>query len=105
MVDKTTAISKAKHFVEDCKKNGLPIASAWLFGSYAKDNQRDTSDIDLALISDKFTYNFLDNNHQTALLNWEYPDIEVHHFNTKDFQWDTSPFINEIIRTGIKIYG
>ena len=103
MADKTTAISMAKQFVEACSKNGLPVFSAWLFGSYAKGVQQENSDIDLALVSDAFTLNFLDNNHKTALLNYNFPDIEVNHFNTQIFTKD-DPFINEIKRTGIRIY-
>jgi predicted nucleotidyltransferase len=103
MADKTTAISMAKQFVEACSKSGLPVFSAWLFGSYAKGIQQEYSDIDLALVSDAFTLNFLDNNHKTALLNYNFPDIEVHHFNTQIFTKD-DPFINEIKRTGIRIY-
>ena len=102
MADKTTAINIAKEFVEACSKNGLPVFSAWLFGSYAKGDQREYSDIDVALVSDAFTLNFLDNNHKTALINFSFPDIEVHHFNTQVFTND-NPFINEIKKTGIRL--
>ena len=103
MADKSTAINIAKEFVETCNKNGIPVFSAYLFGSYAKGLQHEYSDIDLALVSDLFTINYLDNNHKTALINWKFPDIEIHHFNTQVFTND-DPFINEIKRTGIKIY-
>ncbi len=95
----------ATDFVNACIKIGIPVKEAVLFGSFVKGKADRNSDIDLALVSESFGRNIIINSKQTALLNWEYPDIEVHHFNTKDFQWDTSPFINEIIRTGIKIYG
>jgi len=103
MADRTTAINIAKEFVAACSKNGLPVLSAWLFGSYAKGKQQEYSDIDVALVSDAFTLNFIDNNHKTALINYQFPDIEVHHFNTQIFTKDT-PFINEIKKTGIRIY-
>jgi predicted nucleotidyltransferase len=103
MADKTTAIILARQFVEACMKGGVPVFSAWLFGSYAKGIQHEDSDIDLALISDAFTINFIENNHKTALINYEFPDIEVHHFNTQIFKID-DPFINEIKKTGIKIF-
>jgi len=79
------------------------VNEAWLFGSSVKGTATKYSDIDIALISDLFTLNFLQNNKYTALLNYKYPDIEIHHFNTNIFQKD-DPFINEIKRTGIKIY-
>ena len=69
MADKSTAINLAKRFVEPCSKNGLPVFSAWLFGSFAKGKQHEGSDIDLALVSDSFTINFIENNHKTALIN------------------------------------
>ena len=103
MVEKTTAIENAKAFIKDCILKGIPVSSAWLFGSYAKGYAHEYSDIDLALVADTFTLNFLNNNHETALLNYKYPEIEVHHFNTEIFEKD-DPFINEIKRTGIKIY-
>ena len=102
MADKATAINLAKQFVAACASSGLPVYAAWLFGSYAKGGQQEESDIDLALVSDQFTINFLENNHQTALINYDFPDIEVHHFNTQVFSKD-DPFINEIKKTGIRI--
>ena len=103
MADKTTAINLAKQFVDACRKNGVSVFSAWLFGSYAKGIQHEGSDIDLALVSDSFTINFIENNHKTALINYQFPDIEVHHFNTQIFTND-DPFINEIKKTGIRIF-
>ncbi len=102
MADNTTAINTAKQFIEACRKDGLPVLSAWLFGSYAKGEQHKDSDIDIALVSDSFTINFIDNNHKTALINYNFPDIEVHHFNTQVFK-ENDPFINEIKKTGIRI--
>ncbi len=103
MVEKSAAIETAKAFVLFCVKTGLPVNEAFLFGSYSKGEQRQYSDIDVALVSDVFTNNFIENNHKTALLNYQFPDIEVHHFNTDDFKKESS-FKNEIKRTGIKIY-
>src|SRR5436305_15088213 len=102
MVKESTAIELAESFVKDCIKQGIPVSNAWIFGSQVKGDAGKNSDIDLALISNTFTLNFIENNHKTALLNYKYPDIEVHHFNTEDFKKDT-PFVKEIKRTGIKI--
>ena len=102
MADKTTAINIARQFIDACRKGGVPVFSAWLFGSYAKGIQHEDSDIDIALVSDSFTINFIENNHKTALINYQFPDIEVHHFNTQVFTKD-DPFINEIKKTGIQI--
>lgn len=103
LVETTNAIEKAKAFVRACIAKDIPIREAILFGSYAKGEERQYSDIDLALVSDAFTLNFIENNHKTALINYRFSDIEVHHFNTKYFEREL-PFLNEIKRTGIKIY-
>ena len=103
MVDRTSAIKLVKQFLDDCIKSGVSVTSAWMFGSYAKGNPREFSDIDLALVSDDFTRNFIENNHKTALINFNYPDIEVHHFNRKLFM-QQDPFIDEIKATGIEIF-
>ena len=103
MVERTDAITTAKNFVNACINKGISIKAAILFGSYTKGMQNQFSDIDLALISDEFTLNFIENNHKTALINYQFADIEVHHFNTQYFERDL-PFINEIKRSGIQIY-
>jgi predicted nucleotidyltransferase len=43
-----------KRFIDELEKNNIPIKEAILFGSYAKGNYHDWSDIDLALVSDAF---------------------------------------------------
>ena len=47
MVEKYTAIETAKAFVLACINRGLPINEAILFGSYAKGEDLENSDIDL----------------------------------------------------------
>jgi len=59
MVIKRTTKKNAQKFAVDyvryLKKNcRLPIKQAYLYGSYAKNRQRDWSDVDVAIISDKF---------------------------------------------------
>lgn len=103
MVTTSTAELTAKQFVDACIKKGIPVKEAILFGSCAKGNPDRNSDIDLALISETFGKNIILNSRQTALINYEYADIEVHHFSPEEFNSDT-PFVNEIKRNGIKIY-
>jgi predicted nucleotidyltransferase len=103
MVTSTDAKTIAQQFVEACRKEGIPVREAILFGSYAKGIADTNSDIDLALVSDSFDNNIIKNSEQTALVNYRFADIEVHHFSPDEFERDT-PFVNEIKRTGIKIY-
>ena len=90
-------------FINACIQNGISISEAYLFGSWVKGKQDKWSDIDIALVANSFSRNIIENTRQTALINYQYPDIEVHHFSTTDFSL-SDPFINEIKRTGIKIY-
>lgn len=103
-MDKRTDAKKiAGLFVRECLNNGIPVIEAYLFGSWVKGYSDEYSDIDIALISGSFGNNILDNTRQTAQINYTYPDVEVHHFSPAEFQL-SHPFINEIKRTGIRIF-
>ncbi len=102
MLTREIAINQATKFINDCIKYGINIEKAILFGSVAKNKQSDYSDIDIALISNQFTKNFVYNNKLTSKVNIKYPLIEVHHFNTDYFNHG-DPFVNEITKTGVEI--
>ena len=102
MLTREIAIKSATDFILDCLKYGINIEKAILFGSIAKNEQREFSDIDIALISNQFTENFILNNKLTSKINIRYPLIEVHHFNS-DYYKQGDPFINEINATGFEI--
>jgi len=102
MLTREIAIEQANDFILDCFRNGINIEKAFLFGSVVKNEQRDFSDIDIALISKDFSKNFILNNRLTSKINIKYPLIEVHHFNS-DYFIKGDPFINEITTTGIEI--
>ncbi len=82
---------------------GIPLSEAYLFGSWAKGYQNNHSDIDIALIKDSFGKNIIDNATKTALVNFDFPRIEVHHFSSAEFCSD-DPFVIEIKSTGFNIY-
>lgn len=48
-MDQTEAISRAQRYLKDIRRI-IPFESAWLFGSYARKQQRDDSDIDIGII-------------------------------------------------------
>ena len=102
MLTKENAIKEAKAFVEACKNKGIAIEKAILFGSVAKGRQHEYSDIDLALVSNQFSKNFISNTKMTTPVNIKFPAIEVHHFNNDYFK-QGDPFINEINATGLVI--
>jgi len=48
------ALNIARQYVANLNKAGIVIYKAWLFGSYARNQARENSDIDILLVSDAF---------------------------------------------------
>ncbi len=83
--------------------NEFPVKSVYLFGSYAKGEAREYSDIDLAVVSDNFEGSrFFDKEKLNKYILKTSIDLEIHPFRTVDFTED-NPFVKEIINTGLKI--
>ena len=102
MLNRTLAIEQAKAFINECISIGLEMTKVILFGSSARDEMNECSDIDLLLVSDKFTLNFFDNLKLYSKINIKYPDIETHSYPTYYFN-QSDPFIEEIKKTGFEI--
>ena len=83
----------------------MPLRQVILFGSYARDEQREESDIDVALIADEFTGAGFIDTAPFALLLGQYPYfyLEPHTFNTARFAENATPLVAEIKRTGIVV--
>jgi predicted nucleotidyltransferase len=83
--------------------NNIIVRQAIVFGSYAKGQQTEWSDIDVALVSDQFEGNRFYDYHKLSpfLIKVDY-SLEVHPFRPEDFTKD-NPFVEEIIETGIQI--
>ena len=94
---------KINRYLNDLKKNKIPIEKAILFGSYARGTQKEWSDIDIALVSEIFKGNRIEDKdkirHITISVSSE---IEVVPFSPKDFNKD-NPLAREIIDTGIRL--
>jgi predicted nucleotidyltransferase len=91
-------------YLNELKKRNINVISAYLFGSCAKGNATEWSDIDLAIIVNKFIGDEFD---FQALLNKiiveiKLYDIEAHPFLEEEFD-RTNPFVLEILKTGKKI--
>ena len=81
----------------------FPLSSVYLFGSYAKGNPGEYSDIDVAVVSDKFDgVRFFDKQKLAKYIIKSSVDLEIHPFKTDDFN-EANPFAKEIIKTGRKI--
>lgn len=102
-MDKKTDILIRK-FVLTVAKQTPDFVTAYLFGSYAKNNQSSESDIDIALVinnlkdTDKF-----DTQVQLMLIAANFDSrIEPHPISSNDFVTN-NPFPNKIRKTGIEI--
>jgi predicted nucleotidyltransferase len=85
------------------EKNGINIKQAFLFGSYAKGNATNLSDIDIALVSDEFVgVRFLDKNKIRKITISVSSDLEVLPFNSNLFN-NNDPLVTEILSTGVRL--
>ena len=90
-------------YLASLKENNIPIKQAILFGSYARGNYHEWSDIDLALVSDIFEGNRIEDRSKIRRITLKVSsDIEVLPYRPEDFSSD-DPFVKEIIETGIRI--
>ena len=104
MAKKTDIIKTAKKFCRELKRRHIiDIKAVYLFGSIAKKKQNIYSDMDLAIVSDSFSgFKFRDRGKINPIILKTDTNIEVHPFSTKEFI-DPTPFVKEILQTGIKI--
>ena len=90
-------------FLEALQRSGVRLSAAYLYGSQASGETRPDSDIDLALISEDFTGDWLADQRKVlpALLESD-ARIEVVRFRPDEFN-DESPLAWEIKTKGKKI--
>lgn len=94
MIQKYLAALNAHH---------IPIQRVFLFGSYAKGNYTEWSDIDLAVVSGIFEgKRFEDRKKIRPITMSGNSMIEVLPYRPEDFTPD-DPFVHEILQTGIQI--
>jgi len=96
--------NKIRKYILEAAKENPGFVSAYLFGSYTRNNQRPESDIDIALVwedikdEDKFDLQV-----QLLLLANQFDErIEPHPFSKQDF-FSNNPFVAEIRNHGIEI--
>ncbi|MFA6570089.1 MAG: nucleotidyltransferase domain-containing protein [Bacteroidota bacterium] len=102
MVTQQDAIEMSRRFLSELSAKGIDIKKAYLFGSYARNQQRDYSDIDLAIVGD----NFLGVGPEDIKLFLgtlvDFKMIHAKTYATADFE-EGDPFLEEIIKTGFEI--
>lgn len=79
------------------------IEAIILFGSYAKGTENEDSDIDIAVISSDFK-NIIQDGADLIGYTWKIDTrIEPHPITTEDYENIATPFVQEVINTGIKV--
>ncbi len=79
------------------------IEAIILFGSYAKGTENEDSDIDIAVISSDFK-NIIQDGADLIGYTWKIDTrIEPHPIRTEDYENIATPFVQEVINTGIKV--
>ena len=100
-MDKGEAIKIAKKYIEFISSK-YNIESAMLFGSFAKGNFHDDSDIDVAIVI-KNIHDVFDTQVELMKLRRKIDlRIEPHPFDYSDFNRN-NPVVNEILKFGINI--
>ena len=102
MFTKQNAIKEVEQFLKECKSLPLTIDRAILFGSVVQCKATENSDIDLALFSDNFGDNILNNLDIIGSVNIRFPDIDVHTYPSSYYKED-GIMIEQIIKTGVEI--
>ncbi len=104
MVTQQIAIKKVSDFTQELKSLGIHLRKVILFGSYARNEQRQWSDIDVAIAADEFIGIGYNDRKFFSMINIknEYMEIETKTYPTDYFN-EGDPFIDEIKRTGIEI--
>jgi len=92
-----------RSYLDALNNNNIPVKEAVLFGSYATGIQQEWSDIDIALVSDVFVGNRMDDKGKIRDITLSVSnEIEVLPFAPADFNLH-NPFVREILRTGIRL--
>jgi len=102
-MDKNDALRISKGYLLRLKNTDLDFTEAYLFGSFAKGNQHDNSDIDIAIVlKDNANHTFETDVKLMIIRKGEETMIEPHAFSKDEFDFNT-PIVNQIIKYGIKI--
>ncbi|MCI0751376.1 MAG: nucleotidyltransferase domain-containing protein [Flammeovirgaceae bacterium] len=102
MVTIRIAKQRITDLVRDLRAHGYNPSRAILFGSIAKGNAHELSDIDVALWDEKFTGSIPHDIEQIVKILRKYPRMEIHTFHAGETNQD-NPFIKEIEKGGVEV--
>ncbi len=97
------AIEVVERFLKLIKSDNITIERIILFGSYAKGNAGEWSDMDIAIVSPDFSgMPFYDRKMLNSFILKIDSRIEVHPFRPEDFTEDDL-FVREILKNGLEL--
>ncbi len=92
-----------RQYILELEKNNYSIQEAYLFGSYAKGNYTEWSDIDVVLVSPNFVGDRFDDKKKIARITLDVDsNISPLPYRPEDFE-PSDLFVKEILQTGIRI--
>jgi len=101
--DKKRIYKIIHQYLRVLRENNLNYSKVYLYGSYAQGNYKKDSDIDLAIVSNDFSGDVIDDQLLLMKLRRKVDTrIEPHPFVEEEFSMD-NPFVKTIIETGEEI--
>ncbi len=102
-MDKNDALKISRNYLIRLRNSNLSFSEAWLFGSYAKGNQHDNSDIDIAIVlNENEKHTFETDVKLMVIRKGEETIIEPHAFTKDEFDKKV-PIVKQILQFGEKI--
>ncbi|MDR0692836.1 MAG: nucleotidyltransferase domain-containing protein [Prevotellaceae bacterium] len=101
-MDKNDVIALSRQYLEKVRQNNIDVLEAWIFGSYAKGNYNEDSDVDIALVLPDNAVSFDTDVRLMVLRKGAETLIETHTYRKNDFLANT-PVIAEIKKYGFRI--
>jgi uncharacterized protein len=98
----TAEVTNVQRFLEAVRKR-VRVREAFVYGSYARGDQKEWSDIDLAVVSPDFSSDLFEERIALMILAAQIDDrIEPHPFRPEDFD-EQDPLVDEIRRSGLRV--
>lgn len=100
--DLNAALKIVEKYAELLKEN-MDVKGVYLFGSFVRGGFDEDSDIDVAVVSDEFNGDLVDDTLKLMRLRRKVDNrIEPHPFLLKDFN-ENNPFVKELMSNNIKV--
>ena len=97
-------IKITKLFRDFLVESKIPVESMIVFGSYAKGNERPSSDVDVCVVSDIFRENNIEDMQMLFKKARQIDSrLEPYPMNPKDLKNIENPIVNEIVTWGVLV--